>query len=291
MSRKDDQPGPVAGGPCRLCAGGPHDGHKAWCRDERRRDLEGYTKQQIVRLLQSHVWSAKPLSSWRKDELVTAKLDHEYPAPANVSSPPQAPTERAAARDETRPAEPGAATPAARDITREELAARRVAAWPTPSTPPARDATRELAARRLAAWQAGDEAVTTRCARPGCTELIKQAPTGRPARYHSPACRQAAHRDRTRRTETAGRRAAELADARDAAAVFWPQIEPTAADVADIAMSVVFYAATEDPEDRGALALKLAELRATVDQLESLATSFRAADDRAAALSDHDQER
>ena len=126
---------------------------------------------------------------------------------------------------------------------------------------------------------------TTQCARPGCTELIQHAATGRPPRYHSAACRQAAHRDRTRRSEAAGLRAAQLADARDSAAILWPQIEPTADDVAELAGRIVSYAAHEDPEDRGALALALGELRAAVDRLESLALTFRAADDRIAALS------
>ncbi len=34
------------------------------------------------------------------------------------------------------------------------------------------------------------------CAAPGCTETVAEQPTGRPARYCSPACRVRAHRHR-----------------------------------------------------------------------------------------------
>jgi hypothetical protein len=204
--------------PCRLCGGGPHAGHKAWCRDERGRDLDECTKPQLAALLSRCAPGPGPLTSWRKDELVSAVLDREYPAPAAA---PEAP-------------------------------------GPAPQVTP--------------------------CARPGCPEMIRQAPTGRPARYHSAACRQAAHRDRARRSEAAGLAAAQLADAREALAVIWPQIEPAADDVAELAGRIASYAAHEDPEDRGALALALGELRAAVDRLESLALTFRATDDRAAAL-------
>lgn len=115
---------------------------------------------------------------------------------------------------------------------------------------------------------------------------MQRAGTGRPGRYCSAACRQSAHRERVRQAQAAADHAAALADARAAAAVLWPQIEPTADDVAELAVRIVSYAAQEDPEDRGALALALGQLRAGVDQLERLALDYRQAEDRGAALAD-----
>jgi hypothetical protein len=128
--------------------------------------------------------------------------------------------------------------------------------------------------------------VSGSCAWRLCFRPVPAATTGRPAVYCGAACRQAAHRDRVRQADDGARQAAELAAARSAASVLWPQIEPAAADVADLALAVVSCAADDDPFDPGALAVRLAELRAAVAELEDLALSFRAAADRAAVLAD-----
>jgi len=123
-----------------------------------------------------------------------------------------------------------------------------------------------------------------RCAGPHCGRPIERAATGRPGRYCSASCRQGAYRERERRAEEVRRRAADLADARRAVALIWPRLETASLDVSEDAGSVLNYAAVEDPADRGALAYKLAELRAHVDRLERLALDFRRADERLTAL-------
>jgi hypothetical protein len=48
-------------------------------REDRRRELERRTKAQLVRMLQPHVMTANPLTSWTKAEIVSGLLDHEFP--------------------------------------------------------------------------------------------------------------------------------------------------------------------------------------------------------------------
>ncbi len=49
-----------------------------------------------------------------------------------------------------------------------------------------------------------------RCANPACGRPIERRPTGRPAAYCGPACRQAVHRERVRLAEAERRRAERL---------------------------------------------------------------------------------
>ncbi len=91
------------------------------------------------------------------------------------------------------------------------------------------------------------------CAGPQCSRLVPHRQTGRPGRYCSPLCRQAAYRERVRLAEQAGRRARELADAQANASRLWPQLEIASLDVSETAAAVVSYAAMEDEADRGAL--------------------------------------
>jgi hypothetical protein len=125
---------------------------------------------------------------------------------------------------------------------------------------------------------------TGQCANGACGQPLSPGGTGRPGRYCSAACRQAAYRARSVTARAEAKRAAELADAQAARSALWPGIESAADDVGEIATAIVSYAAVELPEDRGALAHKLGELRAAVDHLEWLATTFRRADERAAEL-------
>lgn len=130
--------------------------------------------------------------------------------------------------------------------------------------------------------------VTTAAAACGyapCSRPVERAATGLLLRYCSPNCRQAAHRERVRQAEEEARRRAELAAAKAAVVRLWPQVEVAALDVSETADAVLAYAAHEDPEDRGALLFKLAELRAHVDRLAELALAFRGAEDRQAELS------
>jgi hypothetical protein len=113
-----------------------------------------------------------------------------------------------------------------------------------------------------------------------CGGPVPKAGTGRPGRYCSAACRQAAHRERVRQAQAVADHAAALADARAAVAVLWPQIEPAGNAVAELAADIAPYVA-----ERGGTMLRvLAELRGRVDQLERLAVDFGAAMDRADAL-------
>lgn len=47
-------------------------------RELRRRELDRRTKAQLIRLAAPHVMGARPLTAWRKDEIVTALLDREF---------------------------------------------------------------------------------------------------------------------------------------------------------------------------------------------------------------------
>jgi very-short-patch-repair endonuclease len=96
------------------------------------------------------------------------------------------------------------------------------------------------------------------CARPGCARPVLKAATGRPGRYCSARCRQAAHRERVRQARQAARRAAELAAARTAV----DHIRMAAAGVVQRARS----------GSRDALMLQINELRAHSDELIRLAT-------------------
>jgi hypothetical protein len=82
----------------------------------------------------------------------------------------------------------------------------------------------------------------------------------------------------------AARHAADLASARAATARLWPQLEVASLDVAESAGAVLSYASYESPEDRGALAFKLDQLQAEVDELRRLALGYRAAEERTGAL-------
>jgi very-short-patch-repair endonuclease len=89
---------------------------------------------------------------------------------------------------------------------------------------------------------------------------VPKAATGRPARYCSAACRQAAHRERVGRAAAEARRAAELAAVRATV----DNVRAAAAGTLRQALS----------GSRDALILQLAELRAQADELRRQAISF-----------------
>lgn len=120
-----------------------------------------------------------------------------------------------------------------------------------------------------------------RCANPACIRPVRQPATGRPARYCSPACRQAAHRDRARQAAEAAQRAARLAAAKETCAATWRPLEETCADAADTARAVLCYAAGED---RAGLVAKLTELHHAVARMEELALAYHDAAAEAACL-------
>lgn len=123
------------------------------------------------------------------------------------------------------------------------------------------------------------------CASPLCSRPVVRPLTGRPGRYCSPTCRQAAYRARARAAEMAARDAERLAAARAAMSRLWPQLEIASLGAAETAATVLSYAAVEDEADRGALEWKLGELRQEVDELERLALGYRRAAEQVAELS------
>jgi predicted ATPase with chaperone activity len=125
--------------------------------------------------------------------------------------------------------------------------------------------------------------VRTRCAGPLCLRDVEPRATGRPARYCSATCRQAAHRDRVRQAEAAADIARRLESARAAAAVAFPQIDMYAGHAEMSAREVAGLAAAG--ADRAALAAALGELHRAASALERVTRDYRAAADLAAALS------
>jgi hypothetical protein len=112
------------------------------------------------------------------------------------------------------------------------------------------------------------------CANPACARPLMQRATGRPGRYCSASCRQAAYRDRLRQADRAARDAQRLVDARADMARLWPQLETASLDAAETAAAVLSYVAIEDEAD---LEWKLRELRREIDRLERLALAYRRA--------------
>jgi hypothetical protein len=127
-----------------------------------------------------------------------------------------------------------------------------------------------------------------RCAGPSCSRPLEPAATGRPGRYCSAACRQAAHRGRIRQAEEAAARAAWLADANARARRARPMIGECRADAAEWLAEVAGSAA--DPQiGRPALVAALAELHHHVARLERAALAYKdATSDAAAAIAAHD---
>lgn len=119
-----------------------------------------------------------------------------------------------------------------------------------------------------------------RCAGPFCSRLLERAGTGRPGRYCSAACRQAAHRDR--QAAEAAARTARLADARARARQARPLIGECRADAAGWLAEVAGSAA--DPGiGRAGLVAALGELHRHVARLERAALAYKDATADAAA--------
>jgi hypothetical protein len=120
------------------------------------------------------------------------------------------------------------------------------------------------------------------CAGPLCHATVPRAATGRPGRYCSANCRQAAHRERARQAETAADRARRLESARAAAAVAFPQIDMYAGHVEMLARELAAKAAAGAA--RAELATTAGELHRAAGALEQVTLDYRAAADQAAAL-------
>lgn len=119
------------------------------------------------------------------------------------------------------------------------------------------------------------------CQGPACTRpLPPRKPTGRPLDYCSPACRQAAYRDRLRIAEEARQRAAQLTTARATMTRLGPQLARLAAQGNDL-MAAVARAATSGTPD--GLAHALGQLQAAASQLGHLAQDYQHARSQAAA--------
>jgi hypothetical protein len=118
------------------------------------------------------------------------------------------------------------------------------------------------------------------CKGPACTRTLASQPTGRPPRYCSHACRQAAYRERLRIAEQARERAAQLAAARATMTRLAPQLGQRAAQGNDL-MAAVARAATSGTPD--ALAHALGQLQAATSQLARLGQDYQHARHQAAA--------
>ncbi|MFI5068135.1 MAG: hypothetical protein ACHP9Z_29715 [Streptosporangiales bacterium] len=126
--------------------------------------------------------------------------------------------------------------------------------------------------------------MTASCAAPHCSRPVPRSTTGRPGRYCSPACRQAAYRERARQAAVGQARAAQLADAKATAARLWRPLEQCGfSDLPELAAAVVAYAGDPD-ETRAGLAKVLTRLQETAERLAGLALGYRDATDTAARL-------
>ena len=123
------------------------------------------------------------------------------------------------------------------------------------------------------------------CAGPDCRRKVEPRQTGRPARYCSASCRQAAHRARVRAAEDAAARAAQLAEAKATTARLRRPLEEAGfRTVADHAANV--YASACDPGLPPAdLDRAVAQLHLAAEELAVLARDYRHAADEAARLS------
>lgn len=119
-------------------------------------------------------------------------------------------------------------------------------------------------------------ATTTTCDGPLCSAPIARAATGRPARFCSPNCRQAAHRERVRQAEAAEARRLALADARARARRARPLIADAHEDCRDWLAELAGSAADPGMDAPGVIAAA-AELRRHVDRLERAGLAFKAA--------------
>jgi hypothetical protein len=123
----------------------------------------------------------------------------------------------------------------------------------------------------------------TRCTWRSCGQPVKRAGTGRPPRYCSATCRQAAHRERVRQAEAAAARAARLASARAAAARALPLARKATGQLAEQAR-VVFLAAADDQAGRAGLSAALRGLDRRAARLRQCGEEYRNAADEVAAL-------
>jgi hypothetical protein len=112
------------------------------------------------------------------------------------------------------------------------------------------------------------------CARPQCSRLVPHRQTGRPARYCSALCRQAAYRERVRQAEQERRRAQGLAEAQATAARIWPEFEAAILDQSDGLAALQSYAAAGGRDGRDAAEWKLAELLSGLDLLRRLMRAY-----------------
>jgi hypothetical protein len=122
-----------------------------------------------------------------------------------------------------------------------------------------------------------------RCEYQACRGPIEARATGRPARYCSANCRQAAHRERARAAHQAQQLALRLAAAKATTQRLFRPMERTAHEVAELA-GEVFGTAADPGRAPGALAKALANFAWAAQQLERYALDYQDADNEAAAL-------
>jgi hypothetical protein len=130
-----------------------------------------------------------------------------------------------------------------------------------------------------------------RCAGPQCSRPLEARGTGRPGRYCSANCRQAAYRERVRQADAERDRAEQLAEAKAEQSRLWRPLEACGFhELPEIAAAVVAYASDLEvhivrPGDTPiTLADVLLRLRTAAARLEGLAVGYRDATDTAARL-------
>jgi predicted nucleic acid-binding Zn ribbon protein len=119
---------------------------------------------------------------------------------------------------------------------------------------------------------------------PVCHGPITARATGRPARYCSDNCRQAAHRERAREAKAARQLAADLANAKATMQRLFRPMEETSHEVAELA-GEVFGTAADPGRDPAALAKALAAFAWAAQRLERYALDYQDADNTVAVLS------
>jgi hypothetical protein len=125
---------------------------------------------------------------------------------------------------------------------------------------------------------------SARCAGPGCAQPLKRPATGRPAKYCSDNCRQAAHREKVRAARAEQERAEQLAAAKAVTAQLWRPLEQAGFhDVADHAALVV-SCATDPGRPRHELIQALAGLHQAAAHLAGVARQYREAVDLTSEL-------
>jgi hypothetical protein len=111
-----------------------------------------------------------------------------------------------------------------------------------------------------------DGAQCQRCGKP-----LERLSRGRPRLYCNAACRKGAQRDRGRPAAGERRRAAQLADAKAQAAWAWRSLTSTTGEAADLSDALGVAAAGQD---RAALDIAVAELRAAVADAVRMASAY-----------------